>query len=221
MPARGGARCGGMRSTFRPKPKTTTVGGIARMDSFMPAMEGRRTEVGTGLRAEELITISTRSSSFGASLYDQPTPKRRGARMGQKVPGSIYREELMRPPKRGLLKWLPSMKTWIPRLLRTGLPLILLGGLIMNMAVICLFAGLLYAAGEDCIAFHDDANGTRNAQFYERVIWVSMHSFTTIGYGSGFPTCHTTEFLIFLEYYTSNVGAAAPNAASREKRTAA
>jgi acetoin utilization deacetylase AcuC-like enzyme len=87
----------------------------------------------------------------------------------------------------------------MPMLLRMRLSTILLAGLFTNAAVIAAFAGLMYAAGPDCLVFHDDdthfGNGTRPL-FYERVLWISMHSFTTIGYGSGFPSCTSTQLVL-------------------------
>jgi hypothetical protein len=69
------------------------------------------------------------------------------------------------------------------------------------------------AAPSTCLQFHDDAspvlNGTSIDQTisrpFHRVLWLSVHTFTTIGYGSSYPTCISTEVLVFLEHYVATV----------------
>jgi hypothetical protein len=96
--------------------------------------------------------------------------------MGQREPTSIYREESMRRYRESWCSKALRMTRpgqFMPMLLRMRLSTILLAGLFTNAAVIAAFAGLMYAAGPDCLVFHDDdthfGNGTRPL-FYERVV---------------------------------------------------
>ena len=148
-------------------------------------------------------------------------------RLGERVPNRMYDNSFKRNRSwLDLDAWRIFSNEIIPSLLRTPMAGIIVGGLFTNALVITLYAAFMYAAPISCLYFHDDpgdldpveverliASGNATAEMhsafgsqkFSRVLWFSMHSFTTIGYGSAFPTCFGTELLVFLEHYTATV----------------
>ena len=144
-----------------------------------------------------------------------------GPRYGKPVPRSFYTNEFQTSRQNicTLAFWSRALSAseMIPAILQAPLRWILPCGLLANATVILVFAGLMYATPYECLYFYNDpsdrdpsthGNATHpefGSQEYLRIIWFSMHSFTTIGYGSAFPTCASTEILVFLEHYTATV----------------
>jgi len=89
----------------------------------------------------------------------------------------------------------------IPRLLGLTLPTLLLSGLACTMVTCFLFGLLFHACGSDCFVLQPP--GTEFTLM--EMVWLSVHTFTTIGFGSAYPTCHVGQLLILLEYYASLV----------------
>ena len=77
---------------------------------------------------------------------------------------------------------------------------------LLSMVITCvLFAALFFACGSACfIVSRQDADEDRPFAF-DDVIWLSVHTFTTIGYGSIYPTCVAGQVLVLLEHYVSVV----------------
>jgi len=94
----------------------------------------------------------------------------------------------------------------IPALLGLGFWTTLVLGFI-TMLVSCVLCGLLFlACGSDCFVItrgpHDDPDAPLRL---DEAIWLSIHTFSSIGYGSIYPTCAAGQILVLLEYYVSIV----------------
>jgi len=87
-----------------------------------------------------------------------------------------------------------------PRLLQLSMATLLMAGLGASMAGCVLFAALFYAGGESC---YSTTSGS-DFDFIE-MLWLSVHTFTTVGYGSTYPICTWGQVLVLLEYYLSLV----------------
>ena len=85
----------------------------------------------------------------------------------------------------------------IPRLLSLSLPAFLVLGFAVHLCVCLIFAAFYYAGGEVCYE-HGDEEFTFNLMF-----WLSVHSFTTVGYGSVYPTCSGGQILVLAEVYSA------------------
>mmetsp|Transcript_35060 Transcript_35060/g.109134 ORF Transcript_35060/g.109134 Transcript_35060/m.109134 type:complete len:301 (+) Transcript_35060:31-933(+) len=82
-----------------------------------------------------------------------------------------------------------------------GLPLVavLLGGFVVNLIACACFASVFWIFGEDCFE-------TWNGEFgFSAMLTLSIHSYTTIGFGAVYPTCVGVEFLIATEGYVCTV----------------
>jgi len=91
-------------------------------------------------------------------------------------------------------RWL-TLPDFISWMLHIGLAAVLAIGLVVEVAIILIFALLFWSAGSDCFAI-----GSGEFDFPE-MIWLSVHTITSIGYGSSYPTCSGGQILVFLEYY--------------------
>ncbi|KAL1527753.1 hypothetical protein AB1Y20_009138 [Prymnesium parvum] len=96
-----------------------------------------------------------------------------------------------------------NMRHWtkrlefMPRLLQLSIARLLAAGLIANISVCVLFACLFYASGESCYE-------VSYARFdFTQMMWLSVHVFSTVGFGSLAPTCNSGQALILFEHYAS------------------
>ena len=86
----------------------------------------------------------------------------------------------------------------IPRLLELGMSSLLMAGLLANLAGCVLFAALFFAGGEACYS-------TSNGFSFSEMMWLSVHTFTTVGYGSIYPVCVWGQALVLIEHYLALV----------------
>ena len=69
-------------------------------------------------------------------------------------------------------------------------------GLVVSLLTCLIFAGLFAAGGEAC--YFPDAD---NGKYFEEMLWLSVHTWSTVGYGSVFPICAGGQVLVFLQSY--------------------
>ena len=72
-------------------------------------------------------------------------------------------------------------------------------GLVWNFALVLVFAGLFMACGQDC--FDDWA--AANETFFEETFALSVHTFTTVGFGSLYPSCNGGQVVVLVEEYAA------------------
>ena len=80
--------------------------------------------------------------------------------------------------------------------------------LVLYAGSIFIFAFLLLACSPDGECYHLDVeNGTRIEFGYDTALWISMHSFSTIGFGSLAPRqkCTGAQIIIFIESFVALV----------------
>lgn len=87
----------------------------------------------------------------------------------------------------------------IPGLSLCGQPpsfVLLLGGVLY--AAVCLLFGLFfYATGPACFELSV-------VEFeYVEMLWLSVHTLSSVGFGSAFPVCASSQLLVLLESYMS------------------
>lgn len=83
-------------------------------------------------------------------------------------------------------------------MLRLRISCAVLAGLTLNVLTMLIFAALFSACGEECFTLKDGFD-------YWQMMWLSAHTFTTVGYGSIFPVCSSGQVLVILEQYMSLV----------------
>jgi len=59
-----------------------------------------------------------------------------------------------------------------------------------------LFGGLYYLLGPECYSFSDSFD-------FAESVWLSVHTFSTVGYGSIYPTCIAGQLLVMAESFTA------------------
>lgn len=86
----------------------------------------------------------------------------------------------------------------VPRLLRLHpLHVVIIGACFYTFWCL-LFGGLYYAVGAQCYSTDDDFN-------FAECLWLSVHTFSTVGYGSIYPTCIVGQLLVMTESYVALV----------------
>ena len=119
-----------------------------------------------------------------------PPPKRGKSSLLQPHASSI---RMVNPPFNSFFAQL------IPRLLQASawVTVVLFG--VLYLASITFFAMIYYALGAECFTFSSDS-----AEWgFRRVLWLSVHTFSTIGYGTSVPDCTAAEVLVLLESYVA------------------
>ena len=105
------------------------------------------------------------------------------------------------------VKWPRGILELISRLLVRPLGAIIVIGFLAHLTQVCLFAGLFMACGEDCFELgdttDDEGNLTGLPFDFEQMFALSVHTFTTVGYGSVYPTCPKGQLLVLVEEYTA------------------
>ena len=84
----------------------------------------------------------------------------------------------------------------ISRMLSLSLGKIIVLGFLSHLFTVCLFAGLFMACGEDCYEELEEWEFD-----FEQMFARSVHTFTTVGYGSVYPTCSKGQLLVLFEEY--------------------
>ena len=77
----------------------------------------------------------------------------------------------------------------VPKLLELGSLTVIGLGMLMYSAWVTIFALLFFAAGEECFGL-DALVSEFN---FSEMLWLSVHTFSTVGYGSTFPVCASTQ----------------------------
>ena len=95
------------------------------------------------------------------------------------------------------VKWHRGILEIISRMLSLSIGLIIVIGFLAHLTQVCLFAGLFMACGKDCF----DLGGLPFD--FEQMFTLSVHTFTTVGYGSVYPTCPRGQLLVLVEEYTA------------------
>jgi len=82
--------------------------------------------------------------------------------------------------------------------IRAPLWLFVCSFLLINMVVVAAFAVLFYLCGQQCFVL-----GGNEAFTLHQMLWLSVHTFTTVGYGGHAPTgaCTGPQLLVFLEHF--------------------
>lgn len=86
----------------------------------------------------------------------------------------------------------------VPRLIRLHPIVVLSFGLMLYFTVLLLFAVIYYAIGSDCFKIVDGGEFS-----FLEMTWLSVHTISTIGYGSIHPVCAVSQFVVSLESYVS------------------
>ena len=166
--------------TSRWAPEGSFNSGAEAHAEHAPVRPGRQSRRQSGRRME-------RASTF-LEIKQQPS--------NSTLPTDLRPMATMRHA--GLRRWLVDEVT--PRLLDLRLPTLTVMGLVLTFATCFAFGGIFYMCGKDCfVLVHTD-------EFtYLEMVWLSVHTFTSVGFGSTYPTCHTAQALVLIEYYASLV----------------
>ena len=105
--------------------------------------------------------------------------------------GDVFREVVI--TGRRSAQW--RLSQLIPALLRLNPLTVIALGLGVYALCVALFAALFYAAGAECFGF-----SVAGAQFsFAEMLWFSVHTFSSVGYGSIYPTCSPAQVVVFFE----------------------
>jgi len=89
----------------------------------------------------------------------------------------------------------------IPRLLQASAWVTIVLCLGIYILCVVVFAALFFWLGPDCFNFAVDPDDWS----FTRVLWLSVHTFSTVGYGSAHPTCAAAEVLVLAESFVQLV----------------
>jgi inward rectifier potassium channel len=89
----------------------------------------------------------------------------------------------------------------IPWALQLSFRMTLLLGLLAMVAACLLFGGLFLSCGTDCFVISRQNAEAEGPMKFLEATWLSIHTLTTIGYGSIYPTCAGGQVLVLLEHY--------------------
>jgi inward rectifier potassium channel len=91
----------------------------------------------------------------------------------------------------------------IPWALQLSFKMTLLLGLLAVVVTCVLFGGLFRACGTACFVISRQNSEAEGPMTFLEATWLSIHTLTTIGYGSIYPTCAGGQVLVLLEHYVS------------------
>jgi len=97
-----------------------------------------------------------------------------------------------------MVHWFRRLE-FMPRMLQLSTPTLLTVGLLGNIVVCVIFAVLYYACGSEC---YELTPGVGEFGF-TNMLWLSVHAFSTIGFGTVAPICHSSQSLIVFEHFAS------------------
>ena len=100
--------------------------------------------------------------------------------------------------------WSKGRPEMIPLLITRSIPCLLLLSVITTFAVVAAFAAMYHAIGDGCFySFEDMDEGHDGRIDYWTLFAFSLHTFTTLGYGSLFPhtTCVGAQLLVMTEFW--------------------
>jgi len=86
----------------------------------------------------------------------------------------------------------------VPRLIRLNPLIVIILGLVLYVAVAFVFALSFWWCGAGCFDVTDGEDFT-----FVEMLWLSVHTFSTVGFGSIFPTCTAGQVLVLVESYIS------------------
>uniref|UniRef100_A0A7S2NRE7 Potassium channel domain-containing protein n=1 Tax=Haptolina brevifila TaxID=156173 RepID=A0A7S2NRE7_9EUKA len=86
----------------------------------------------------------------------------------------------------------------IPRFIQLPLPVVIVGGIFVYFLLIVAFAFIYYTEGNECYIVEDGQTFG-----FDKMVWLSGHTFTTVGYGSIYPTCATAQLVMVMEQYVA------------------
>lgn len=87
---------------------------------------------------------------------------------------------------------------FLPWLLTRSSGVVVLLGLFAYIFAALAFATLLYALGDECYSLPVDQSFS-----VASMLWLSIHTFSTVGYGSVSPRCTSAQLVVLLESYAS------------------
>ena len=134
-------------------------------------------------------TLSKRSSSSSNSTKGSKDATKRSTSRPQGA-ATVKHTHLART------SWFSNL---VPRLLQLHPSQVVVFGACFYAFWCVLFAGLYYAVGAECYSSDEDFN-------YKECLWLSIHTFSTVGYGSIYPTCVAGQLLVGVECYVALVG---------------
>jgi len=88
-----------------------------------------------------------------------------------------------------------SLTHIVPALLRLSPLFVVAAGLTMYVSCCCIFAALFFMLGEDCFYLGD-------VDFrFEEMLWLSVHTWSSVGYGSLYPICASGQAIVLIESF--------------------
>ena len=177
----------------------------ARPSSFSEAREARSGEKsparlrGAATAAVTRITKSRQTSR--ETVSDEPRSRLSGRvlpRGGKPTTTAMSDTAPLKYTVAGVSVW---KKLSIAAILQLPSLASLLLALVLYVGLCVVFALLYYALGAAC--YDDDA--VEGFSFGD-MLWLSVHAFSSIGFGSVYPSCASGQVLVLLEAFTSSCG---------------
>lgn len=201
---------------------------VAKPDAAAPAAlsgSAGRLRSWKGLRAAQRVSggLTASAKAAKACAAGSGSPRRRSMdREGRRASlGSglaiVGKRSTMQPHASSVLMLNRSALSWLqqvmPRLLQAPLWLSILLGAALYAGVVLAFAAIFYGLGAGCFDGYYTAGapggaapaGTPAAEAFTfvRTLWLSVHTFSTVGFGSVYPACDSAELFVLLESYVA------------------
>ena len=88
--------------------------------------------------------------------------------------------------------------TFIPSMLQLSAPALIFMSFVIYICCTLFFAFLFYAQGADCFVIP-----TRPTAFHYEAFWLSVQTFSTVGFGSIYPICLSGHLVVVFECFSS------------------
>lgn len=88
--------------------------------------------------------------------------------------------------------------TFIPSILQLSAPALIFMSFVIYICCTLFFAFLFYAQGADCFVIP-----TRPTAFHYEAFWLSVQTFSTVGFGSIYPICFSGHLVVVFECFSS------------------